>query len=244
MLTFGGRGILLDIEGTTASIHFVYDVLFPFARQKLDSYLHSQWESIALREACDQIARDAGWSSWPSDRRQLAPTELRQRVRSETLRRMDVDAKTTGLKQLQGLIWQSGFESGELLAVVFDDVPAALSAWQRRGLDVRIYSSGSVLAQRLFFRHTSVGDLTKFLRGYYDTTSGSKKESTSYERIAADIALPPAEILFVSDITAELDAATEAGLQTALCQRAGNAPPPPNHGHPVIGSLAEIEITG
>src|SRR5262249_52930599 len=153
-------------------------------------------------------------------------------VCKEVTRLMDADAKATGLKQLQGLIWQRGFESGELKAHVFDDVPPALTAWNAAGKDVRIYSSGSVQAQKLFFGHTIAGNLLPQFRGHYDTTTGPKKEADSYRRIAADFKLPPSDILFLSDIVAELDAARAAGLKTALCIRPGNAPAQNSAGEP------------
>ena len=239
MFDFAGRGILLDIEGTTSSVRYVYDVLFPYARRELDSFLRTQWKNDAVQEACARVCREAGWSDVELS---AIDDSRRQSIRDEVWRLMDVDAKTTGLKQLQGLIWQRGFETDELQSHVFDDVPIALANWHQRGFDVRIYSSGSVLAQRLFFQHTSAGDLTHLFRGHYDTTVGSKKESASYRKIAADYANPAPETLFISDIAAELDAAKAAGLQTALCERPGNASQPANHGHPVIRSFDEIEF--
>jgi len=155
---------------------------------------------------------------------------------------MDGDVKATGLKQLQGLIWRSGFESGELRAHVYDDVPPALEAWRGAGIDVRIYSSGSVAAQVLFFGHTVAGDLRPLLNGHYDTTTGSKQEPASYLQIADAFGLPPAEILFLSDVTAELAAARQAGLQTALCLRPGNAEPPADHGFATLRDFGEIQL--
>ncbi|MGI8981113.1 MAG: acireductone synthase [Pirellulaceae bacterium] len=233
MLPFSGRGILLDIEGTTSSIRFVYDVMFPFVRRELDAYLRSHWGEPALAAACDAIARDAGHPSIAASQEQ---------VKAEVLRLMDGDVKATGLKQLQGLIWDSGFKSGEMKAHVYDDFPPALTKWNKAGLDIRIYSSGSVQAQRLFFGHTIAGNLLPLFRGHYDTTTGPKKEAASYAAIAAAFALPPREILFLSDVPAELDAATQAGLQTTLVLRPGNAAFKPDHGHPEIHSFAEVRI--
>lgn len=235
MLPFTGRGILLDIEGTTSSISFVYDVMFPFVRRELDAYLRSHWAEPALAAACDAIARDAG---------NLSLASSLEQVNAEVLRLMDGDVKSTGLKQLQGLIWEAGFKSGEMKAHVYDDVPPALTAWNTTGLDVRIYSSGSVQAQKLFFGHTIVGNLLPLFRGHYDTTTGPKKEPASYAAIAAAFALPPQEILFLSDVPAELDAAKVAGMQTGLVLRPGNAAIKPGHGHPEIRSFAEIRMGG
>jgi enolase-phosphatase E1 len=158
---------------------------------------------------------------------------------------MDADLKATGLKQLQGLIWHGGFDSGELKAHIYNDVPPALIAWNTAGKDVRIYSSGSVQAQKLFFGHTVAGDLLLLFRGHYDTTIGGKKEAVSYRKIAAEFRLQPAEILFLSDIVAELDAARTAGMQTALVVRPGNATGQTSSGesHPTIQSFAEVQLT-
>src|SRR5262249_37415562 len=158
---------------------------------------------------------------------------------------MDSDAKATGLKALQGLIWQSGFESGEMKAHVYEDVPLALAAWNAAGKDVRIYSSGGVQAQKLFFGYTIAGDLLLQFRGHYDTTTGPKKEAESYRMIAADFGLPPDEILFLSDIVAELDAARAAGMQTGLVVRpsavanSSTAGQASSATHPVIENFAQ-----
>jgi enolase-phosphatase E1 len=153
---------------------------------------------------------------------------------------MDGDVKATGLKHLQGLIWESGFNSGELQAHVYDDVPPALRAWKQQGLDIRIYSSGSIQAQKLFFGHTVAGNLLPLVSGHYDTTTGPKKEAASYQQIARDMGMPPQEILFISDVVAELDAARTAGMQTALALRPGNAAISAGHDHSQIRSFAEV----
>lgn len=233
MLTFSGRGILLDIEGTTSSISFVYDVMFPFVRRELDPYFRSHWGELELAAACEAIAGDAGNPS-------LAASP--EQVKAEVVRLMDGDVKATGLKQLQGLIWDAGFKSGEMQAHVYDDVPPAIAAWNQAGIDVRIYSSGSVQAQKLFFGHTIAGNLLPQFRGHYDTTTGPKREATSYASIAATFALPPREVLFLSDVPAELDAAKQAGLQTGLVLRPGNAAAKPDHGHGELRSFAEVRI--
>ncbi|MFM9196060.1 MAG: acireductone synthase, partial [Planctomycetia bacterium] len=153
---------------------------------------------------------------------------------------MNRDVKSTPLKALQGMIWRSGFESGELVSHVFDDVPAALAQWADSGIDVRIYSSGSIDAQKLFFGHTAAGDLTPHLRGHYDTTTGPKRDAASYRAIAADMAIEPREILFISDVGEELDAARQAGMATALAIRPGNRPPGGLLEHEPLESFAEI----
>ena len=155
---------------------------------------------------------------------------------------MDGDVKATGLKQIQGLIWRAGFESGELRAHVYADVPGALRRWRTSGLELRVYSSGSIAAQRLFFRHTIEGDMLSQFQAHYDTTIGSKRAQASYEAIVDDTGRPASEILFVSDVIEELNAARAAGLQTILSQRPGNPGFASNDGHPPIRSFDEIDV--
>ena len=242
MLDFRGRGMLLDIEGTTSSVRFVVDVLFPYARQRLDEYLRTHYTSPEVVAACEHVAHDAGQASLADWTAGLSVEEARRRIVAELERLMEGDVKATGLKQVQGLIWREGYERGELVSHVYADVPPVLDAWRRAGLDVRIFSSGSVTAQLQFFAHTEHGNLLPYFRGHYDTTIGSKREAASYARIVAAFDLAPAEVLFASDIVAELDAARAAGLQTALVVRPDNAPTPPGHGHPLIATLAEIVL--
>lgn len=246
---FHGRGILTDIEGTTSSVSFVYDVMFPYVRKHLTFEVFSNWIEPEYIEAFHAIARDAGHESlddWLKRQGLTRENPLRaaELVCREVTRLMDADAKATGLKQLQGLIWQSGFQSGELRAHVYEDVPPAFVAWNDAGLDVRVYSSGSVQAQMLFFGHTIAGNLLAQFRGHYDTTVGSKKEPESYRKIAAEFRLPPSKILFLSDVVAELDAARAADLKTALVVRPGNAPGQASTGQPheAIESFAHVEF--
>jgi enolase-phosphatase E1 len=239
------RGILLDIEGTTSSVSFVYDVMFPYVRKHLTFEVFSNWLEPEYIEAFHAIARDAGHESLDAWLKKEGlsrenPIRAAEMVCKEVTRLMDADVKATGLKQLQGLIWQSGFASGELKAHVYDDVPPALKEWNAAGQDVRIYSSGSVQAQKLFFGHTIAGDLLPRFRGHYDTTTGPKKEPSSYRKIAAEFGLPPGEILFLSDVVAELDAARTAGMQTALVVRPGNAAVPAEQGHRTIESFEDL----
>jgi len=147
----------------------------------------------------------------------------------------------TGLKQLQGMIWEEGFRHGEMRSTLFDDVQQALAEWRRMGREIRIYSSGSIHAQKLFFAHTESGDLTPHFSGYYDTTTGSKRETASYAAIAADCSLMAEEILFISDLVEELNAARSAGMMTALAVRPGNKAVP-QHDLPVITSFSEIVL--
>ena len=246
MTALAAEGVLLDIEGTTSSVSFVYDVMFPFALRELDGYLEKSWHTPECRAACEQIARDAGYESlaaYAAYNGEVGNEVAKRRaVCDEVVRLMDGDVKATGLKELQGLIWQRGFQSGELLAQVYDDVPPALLRWNGSGLDVRIYSSGSIQAQKLFFGHSEYGDLLRQFRGHYDTTTGPKREAASYDAIAKDYQLPPGEIAFLSDVVAELDAARAAGMQTVLVLRPGNKLIEPGHGHAVIASFTQLEI--
>jgi enolase-phosphatase E1 len=234
VILFDGRGILLDVEGTTSSISFVYDVLFEYAKRHMASFLEAHAADPLVREHSRQLLLDAADDPAAADdtaRVTLAALELIRR-----------DLKSTPLKAIQGMIWRRGFEAGELVSHVFDDVPPALAQWADSGFDVRIYSSGSIEAQRLFFGHTAFGDLTPRIRGHYDTTTGPKREASSYARIAADMEIEPRQILFVSDIGAELDAARQAGMATALAVRPGNREAGGLFDHEPIASFAEIVV--
>ncbi len=235
MIVFGGQGMLLDVEGTTSSISFVYDVLFAFARQHVAGFLEAHRDEPVVRGLAAQLAAEAG-----ADVHGLDDPAATTRIALAAVDLMNRDVKSTPLKTLQGLIWRRGFDSGELVSHVFDDVPPALEQWAGSGLDVRIYSSGSIEAQRLFFGHTSFGDLTPLLRGHYDTTTGPKREASSYAKIAADMRMEPRQILFVSDVGTELDAARSAGMATALAVRPGNREPGGLLDHEPISSFTEI----
>jgi enolase-phosphatase E1 len=238
------QGILLDIEGTTSPIDFVYQVLFPFVRAHLKGYLRHHADSEELRQdlslLCEEYLKDLEQALAPPE---WADADLDAQI--ESVARyvfwlMDRDRKSTGLKSLQGKIWQQGYLTGELKSQVFPDVPPALEYWKNRNLDVRIFSSGSALAQRLLFANTEDGDLTRFLGGYFDTNIGPKTSEESYHRIANEYHLPASDVLFISDMVAELDAAKRAGMQTSLCVRPGNPPQPEKHGHGAIYSFSEL----
>jgi enolase-phosphatase E1 len=237
------RGIVLDIEGTATPVDFVYKVLFPYARERLGPFLRANLGKPGIDEIVGLLEDEHR-----QERATDAPPPLSIATReaqtaslaayAEWL--MDRDRKSTGLKALQGEIWAEGYRNGSLRGELFSDVPPALEKWRRAGLDVRIFSSGSVLAQKLLFQHTAFGDLTGCLRGYFDTAVGPKTEVSSYASIVEAMGLEPAAVLFVSDVVAELDAACQAGLKTALSLRPGNRPPPPGHLHRVISSFSEI----
>jgi enolase-phosphatase E1 len=207
----GVRGVLLDIEGTTTPIAFVHDVLFSYARAHLRDYLVRHFGDADVRADLQALHAEGGDFS---DEIEAVVAHLNQLI--------DADRKSTGLKSLQGKIWHEGYADGTLRAQVYGDVPPALARWRVAGLNVSIFSSGSVLAQQLLFAHTEAGDLTPFIANYFDTTIGKKGETDSYRRIAETLELQPGEILFVSDVVTELAAAREAGMKTLLSLRPGN----------------------
>ena len=219
------RGILLDIEGTTTPIAFVHEVLFSYARTHVRDYLarHFSSEDVAadVKLLREEHARDVSNGKQPPPVSSPAETES---IATYVNWLIDQDRKSTGLKSLQGKIWHDGYSDGTLRAQVFPDVAPALARWRVAGLNVSIFSSGSVLAQQLLFAHTETGDLTPFINNYFDTSVGKKGESSSYRRIAESLKLPVSEILFVSDVVAELAAAREAGMQVVLSVRPGNQP--------------------
>ena len=242
MIDFSGQVILLDIEGTTASVDFVHEVMFPFVTRNLSSFLDATWGQAETVAACLRIAQDAGHESleaWQATTGRPGRTLIEQQIGDL----MRGDIKATGLKAMQGLVWQKGFESGELVAPIYDDVLPQLIRWKEIGLDIRIYSSGSIAAQKLFFGHTQHGDLLHYFSGHYDTTIGGKKEAESYQKIAADIGVKPDSILFVSDLEGELEAARNAGVQVAAAIRPGNKPLSEKAVFPRIASFDEIRVS-
>jgi enolase-phosphatase E1 len=227
------KALVLDIEGTTTPIEFVYQVLFPYARAHAAAYLERQSESPECHAAVDRLRAEQA----DDGARGLQPPEsLAQYVFSL----MDEDRKSPGLKALQGLVWQEGFTSGELQGQVYDDVPPALEQWRARGLPIYIYSSGSVLAQRLLFASTPAGDLRTYVSGYFDTGVGPKTSPDSYRSIAAQLSVDPATVLFVSDVVSELEAARASGMRTVLCLRDSQSGSCNAAGHPVIHTFRDI----
>jgi enolase-phosphatase E1 len=213
------RALLLDIEGTTTPVEFVYQVLFPYARKQLTDYLEREWDSEACRAAVARLYHEHALDGDAPPLREGSRQDNSASVASYVRWLMDRDRKSPGLKELQGWIWQRGYRSGELRGDVFADVPRALERWRSAGLDVYIYSSGSVPAQQRLFETTIYGDLTTFIRGYFDTGVGPKTSIESYWTIADRIDVAPDGVLFVSDVLGELDAARGAGTRTALCVR-------------------------
>ena len=239
------RVILLDIEGTTTPIDFVYQVLFPFARHRLRAFLSEHRTDDDTRADIEQLtaenARDIEQGLSPPPIQTDSDQAHSDSVAAYAAWLMDQDRKATPLKSLQGRIWEAGYRAGELRSQLFADVPPAFARWREAGRDICIYSSGSVLAQRLLFSHSEAGDLTHFIRDYFDTYIGAKRDAASYRRIAASLDCPAAEIVFVSDVVAELDAARTAGFATRLCIRPGNPPQPPSS-HKAIRTFDELMI--
>ncbi|WP_159999025.1 acireductone synthase [Roseomonas sp. 18066] len=197
--------VLTDIEGTTSAIAFVKETLFPYAEKALDGFLAAEGETPEVAACLAEAARLA-------EPGETAVAALR--------RWMAEDAKIGPLKTLQGLIWRQGFVSGEIQGHLWPDVAPCLRAWARAGIFLSVYSSGSVAAQKLLFGHSLAGDLTPLFGGFFDTGVGHKREATSYAAIAQGLHRPPEEILFLSDIAEELDAAANAGLQVCQLVRA------------------------
>ena len=223
------RAIVTDIEGTTSSISFVRDVLFPYARERLPAFIETHGDTPEVLHWLHEAAREAGLLE-----------ASRQEVIEMLLRWIDEDRKSTALKALQGMIWKDGYKAGDYRSHMYPEVAECLRNWQADGFPLYVYSSGSVPAQKLMFGYSEAGDLTPFFSGYFDTQAGAKREVDSYRRIAAAIDVAPEQILFLSDIVEELDAAASAGLRTAWLIR----PPlelPDSPRHPVYRDFNAIQ---
>jgi enolase-phosphatase E1 len=230
------RAILTDIEGTTSSISFVKDVLFPYARRALPGFVRDHGHEPEVRRWLDAVAAENGGLC---DDRMIV--EVLQGW-------IDEDRKHTALKALQGMVWQAGYGAGDYRAHFYADAAAQLRAWHAAGHEVDVYSSGSVGAQKLFFGYSEQGDLTPLVSGYFDTEVGGKRDAASYARIAAALGRTPGDIVFLSDVVEELDAARDAGLATVLVDRREDYPVPRTgdaaHGHRRAESFAQIDPAG
>lgn len=205
------RAVVMDIEGTTTSIPFVLDVLYPYARERMPDFIRRRRGEPEVSRILDEVRELGGvWND--------------EAVVVRLCEWMAEDRKVSPLKELQGLIWEEGYRSGELVSHLYPDVAPALRDWHARGIRLSIYSSGSAFAQHLIYGHTVDGDLTPLLSDYFDTRMGPKREASSYHRIAEALGLPPGELLFLSDVREELDAAREAGWQTVWLIRSGLPP--------------------
>lgn len=249
MIQFEGKGILLDIEGTTSSLHFVHDVLFPYARKHLSMYLRNLWDDEAMariRQGLAELHGAATFEEWTGGKG-MPPEHRLTQMRNDLIKMMEQDSKAGPLKELQGLIWREGYADGTLRSHIYPEVTRVLKEWKKAGKDVRIYSSGSIEAQKQFFKHIDNGtvdgaDLTPAFSGYYDTTTGPKKSAESYTKIASQFELPANQILFLSDVVAELDAARKAGMKTALVCRPENPKDEGEIDHPQIHTFDDIVI--
>ncbi len=216
------KAIVTDIEGTTTALDFVHQVLFPYARQALPSFVRDRQHEpkvVTVLAEIDAISVEA---------------KIQQ-----LLTWMDEDRKITPLKTLQGYIWRQGYERSDFRGHVYADAHQQLQVWQQQGIQLYVFSSGSIEAQQLLFRYSDFGDMTPLFTGYFDTTLGSKREASSYQQMAQKIAQQPEHILFLSDIVEELDAAQQAQWQTIAVAR-GEVFPIPRH--PCVREFFDIEI--
>ncbi|EIT68855.1 MULTISPECIES: acireductone synthase [Hydrocarboniphaga] len=222
------KAIVTDIEGTTSSIEFVHKTLFPYAKAHLRRFLREHAGDAQIQSLIDDVEAVVGWDLSIDE----AADTLEQWIAE--------DRKATPLKTLQGLIWKTGYEAGELKGHVYPDTPEFLRRWHAQGLALYVYSSGSVEAQKLIFGHTEYGDLTPLFSGYFDTRVGGKREAASYKKILKQIGLAGGEVLFLSDVGEELDAAREAGLQTVQLLRDDNAKP--FEAHPQARDFSQVPL--
>ncbi|WP_347927703.1 acireductone synthase [Pseudomonas helvetica] len=220
------KAILTDIEGTTSAVSFVFDVLFPYAARHLPDFVRQQAQRADVARQIDAVRQDSA-----------EPGADVERVIEILLGWIAEDRKATPLKALQGMVWEQGYQAGQLKGHVYPDAVEALKRWHQAGYQLFVYSSGSIQAQKLIFGCSEAGDLTPLFSGYFDTTSGPKREAQSYQRITQAIGCEPAQILFLSDIVQELDAAREAGMATCGLVREGGE----LAGHLNVSSFSQID---
>jgi enolase-phosphatase E1 len=220
------KAILTDIEGTTSAVSFVFDVLFPYAARHLPDFVRQHAAHADVAEQLDAVRRETN-----------EPNADVERVIDILLSWIAEDRKATPLKALQGMVWEQGYQAGELKGHVYPDAVEALKRWHQDGFKLFVYSSGSIQAQKLIFGCSQAGDLSPLFSGYFDTTSGPKREAKSYERITQAIGLDASQILFLSDIVEELDAARTAGMATCGLAREGGE----LVGHVTVDSFARID---
>src|SRR5690554_2381007 len=226
--------IVTDIEGTTSSIRFVKDILFVYAEQFLADFVRKHKEERDVARQLRAISENTGIALKDTD---AMIAQLREWMRE--------DAKVTELKALQGMVWEMGYQRGEYQAHIYPDVPDKLREWRDADINLYVYSSGSEKAQRLFFRYSSFGDLRLLFAGYFDTTVGAKRDAESYRNLAAQVALDPKDMLFLSDTEEELDAAAEAGMRTTWVIRPQESAVDVSKiksQHPIVTSFSEIVV--
>lgn len=220
------KAVLTDIEGTTTSLSFVHEVLFPYARGNLAGFIRQHRNDVEVRELLDRLL--------DQQQRYLNEGQIIDLLDYW----MEEDRKETVLKSLQGLMWRTGYENGDFTGHVYEDAARNLRAWHEAGMELAVFSSGSVAAQKLLFGYSDFGDLTPLFSHYFDTTTGAKREAGAYKKIATIMDHAPAEILFLSDVVEELNAARAAGMQTTQLIRDGQAA----GDHPVAASFDEITL--
>ena len=223
------NAVVTDIEGTTSSIAFVKEVLFPYAARQFPVFLESRWDQPEVQAQLRAAEQESGQSL---DSPASANALFQQWIAE--------DRKATPLKALQGMIWKAGYEQGDYTAHLYPDTAPALRRWHNQGKALYVYSSGSIAAQKLFFGYSDAGDLTSLFSGYFDTTSGHKQETQSYRNIQQAIGLPAEQLLFLSDVEAELDAAAEAGFRTIRLDREGDQG---TSQHRVVTAFDEIDLS-
>ncbi|MDK2777009.1 MAG: acireductone synthase [Pseudomonadota bacterium] len=231
------RIILTDIEGTTSSIAFVKEVLFPYAAKKLPEFIRANADKTDIKKLLQETAQLAA-----AEGLQVSADDI-EAISNVLLQWIATDKKATPLKALQGMIWQQGYHNGDYQAHMYADAVQCLQQWHQQNIPLYVYSSGSVAAQKLFFGYSEAGDLQPLFSGYFDTNSGPKREADSYRNIVAELQqqhdIQAADVLFLSDIKEELDAAREAGLQTCWLIRDGDIPA--NPGHPAVSTFTDIQ---
>ncbi len=221
------RVIVTDIEGTTSSIDFVHEVLFPYAARHMAEFVRTHSTEPEVKSALSAVAAEAG----------LAPADLDAQIET-LLTWIRQDRKATPLKVLQGLIWEAGYRQGDFRGHVYTDAAEGLRRWHDRGLRLYVYSSGSEKAQKLLFGFSEAGDLTPLFSGYFDTRIGHKKQAESYQAILENLGLRGSEVLFLSDVEDELVAAEAAGMQTCWLVRDGELP---SGARPVARDFDQVE---
>ncbi|PRY64215.1 enolase-phosphatase E1 [Vreelandella songnenensis] len=222
------RAVVTDIEGTTTDIRFVHDVLFPYAHDQLPEYVNTHSAQPDVAEQIDAVRRELG-----------DPDASLDSVIETLLYWIETDQKKTSLKALQGMMWADGYQRGAFQGHLYADVAPRLRQWAEAGKKLYVYSSGSVQAQKLLFGHSVEGDLTPLFSGYFDTHIGHKREIKAYRHITAELGLPAASILFLSDVVEELDGARQAGMQTLQLVREGTQA---GAEHASVASFDEIDL--
>lgn len=223
------KAVVTDIEGTTTSLSFVKEVLFPYAREHMQAFVNRHADDPKVREQLDAVCRE------------VDKTLTDQQIVTQLLRWIDEDKKITPLKALQGMIWEAGYKNADYTGHVYDDAVANLKHWHAQGIKLYVFSSGSTQAQKLIYGYSDAGDLTPLFSGYFDTRIGSKREVSAYKHIVQEIGEPAENIVFLSDIKEELDAAKGAGMQTVWLVRDGAVNPGADHKQ--VKDFNEINIS-